>query len=155
MSENNSSSFQGSTAKNKTRSIGFLLLNNFTMIALASAVEPLRMANQLSGQELYNWHTLTEDGEAVMASDGIRITPDSSMTESPELDTLIVVGGVNITRSFTRRQVSWLQAMARKHILIGGVCTGPYLLAEAGLLNGYDCSARPGHCSHDATVLFS
>lgn len=136
------SSGQASAVKNKSRNIGFLLLDNFTMIALASAVEPLRMANQLSGRELYNWHTLSEDGAQVMASDGIRITPDSSIADAPPLDTVIVVGGVNITRSFSRRQVSWLQSMARKHILIGGVCTGPYMLAEAGLLDGYDCSAH-------------
>lgn len=35
------------------QSIGFLLLDNFTLISLASAIEPLRMANQLSGRELY------------------------------------------------------------------------------------------------------
>ena len=39
------------------QSIGFLLLDNFTLISLASAVEPLRMANQLSGRELYRWTT--------------------------------------------------------------------------------------------------
>ncbi|TPG23707.1 GlxA family transcriptional regulator, partial [Mycobacterium hodleri] len=41
------------------QSIGFLLLDNFTLISLASAVEPLRMANQLSGRELYRWTTLS------------------------------------------------------------------------------------------------
>ena len=49
--------------KEQTR-VGFLLLDNFTMIALASAVEPLRMANQLSGEELYSWHMISENGEA-------------------------------------------------------------------------------------------
>lgn len=141
MSETNASS-RDSINNNKTHTVGFLLVNNFTMMALATAVEPLRMANQLSGRELYDWHTISEDGGVVMASDGIHITPDCSMADSSALDVLIVVGGVNITRSYSRRQVSWLQAMARKQILIGGVCTGPYLLAEAGLLDGYHCSAH-------------
>ncbi|SHF79437.1 GlxA family transcriptional regulator [Vibrio gazogenes] len=122
--------------------IGFLLLNNFTMIALASAVEPLRMANQLSGKELYDWYTITENGESVAASDGITVTPDTSINTVPKLDTLIVVGGVNITRSYTRRQVSWVQSLARKHVNLGGVCTGPYLLADAGVMDGYECSAH-------------
>ena len=41
----------GNPTQNRTapQSIGFLLLDNFTLISLASAVEPLRMANQLSG----------------------------------------------------------------------------------------------------------
>lgn len=122
--------------------IGFLLLDNFTMLALASAVDPLRMANQLTGKELYDWYTITENGQMVTASDGINVTPDCSMVDAPVLDTLIVVGGVNITRSFTSKQVSWLQSLARKHVRLGGVCTGPYLLAEAGLLDGYQCSVH-------------
>ncbi|XAW88231.1 GlxA family transcriptional regulator [Vibrio sp. CDRSL-10 TSBA] len=129
-------------AQKEVGRIGFLLLNNFTMLALASAVEPLRMANQLSGKELYDWYTITEDGEPVSASDGIKITPDASMSSVPKLDTLIVVGGVNITRSFTRRQVNWVQSLARKQLRLGGLCTGPYLLAEAGVLDGYECAAH-------------
>ncbi|MFB4356523.1 GlxA family transcriptional regulator [Pantoea sp. BS_4] len=131
-----------SSTENKTRSVGFLLVNNFTMIALATAVEPLRMANQLSGKELYSWYTVSEEGAPVVASDGIAITPDHSMANVPALDVMIVVGGVNITRSYSSRQIGWLQSLARRKILIGGICTGPYLLAEAGLLDGYHCSAH-------------
>lgn len=134
--------FRETSAKKKTQKVGFLLLDNFTMIALASAVEPLRMANQLSGRELYSWCTITEEGEPVSASDGIRITPDFSMNDATDLDTLFVVGGVNITRSYTRKQLSWLKSQGRKHVHLGGLCTGAYVLAEAGLLDGYDCSAH-------------
>ena len=133
---------QGSEHRLKKQNIGFLLLDNFTMIALASAVDPLRMANQLSGKELYNWFTVSETGEVVTASDGIRVTPDYSISDVGQLDTLIVVGGVNITRSYSRTQIQWLKSLARKQIHIGGVCTGPYLLAEAGLLDGYEFSAH-------------
>lgn len=133
--------FDGSSNKEVNR-IGFLLLDNFTMLAFSSAVEPMRMANQLTGKELYDWYVISEDGDYVEASDGITIKPDCSMADAPQLDTLIVVGGVNITRSFTRKQVTWLQSLARKHVGLGGVCTGAYVLAEAGLLDGYQCSVH-------------
>ncbi|WP_319534336.1 GlxA family transcriptional regulator [uncultured Vibrio sp.] len=133
--------FDGSSNKEVNR-IGFLLLDNFTMLAFSSAVEPMRMANQLTGKELYDWYVISEDGDNVEASDGITIQPDCSMADAPQLDTLIVVGGVNITRSFTRKQVTWLQSLARKHVGLGGVCTGAYVLAEAGLLDGYQCSVH-------------
>jgi transcriptional regulator GlxA family with amidase domain len=81
------------TQNRAPQSIGFLLLDNFTLISLASAVEPLRMANQLSGRELYRWHTLTVDGGQVWASDGLQITPDASMHKAPPMDTVIVCGG--------------------------------------------------------------
>lgn len=127
----------------KVTRVGFLLLDNFTMIALASAVEPLRMANQLSGSELYSWHMVTETGAQVSASDGLSFTPDFSFQNVIDLDIVIVAGGVDITRSFTPKQVSWLQLMGRRrNAIMGGICTGGYVLAHAGLLDGYDCSAH-------------
>jgi transcriptional regulator GlxA family with amidase domain len=59
--------------------VGFLLIENFTLIALATAVEPLRVANQLAGTELYSWKLLTVAGEPARASDGITLVPDGSM----------------------------------------------------------------------------
>lgn len=61
----------------------FLLLDNFTMLAFSSAVEPMRMANQLTGKELYDWYVISEDGDYVEASDGITIKPDCSMADAP------------------------------------------------------------------------
>ena len=53
-------------------SLVFLLLDQFTLISLSCAVEPLRMANQLAGEELYRWQTLSLDGQPVWASDACR-----------------------------------------------------------------------------------
>lgn len=122
--------------------VGFLLINNFTMVALASAIDPLRMANQLTGRELYTWRLMSADGGIVKASDGIAIAPDGSITDQNHFDIVIVVGGVDITRSYTPAQVSWLQSQANKKVLMGAVCTGAYVLAAAGLLDGYNCSAH-------------
>ncbi|WP_203140953.1 choline metabolism transcriptional regulator GbdR [Marinobacter mangrovi] len=122
--------------------VGFLLLNNFTLVALASAIEPLRMANQLTSTELYTWQLLSQDGEPVKASDGISISPDGSIDDRKVFDIVIVVGGVDITRSFGSKEVHWLQVQAQKKVLLGAVCTGAYALASGGLLDGYNCSAH-------------
>ncbi len=124
------------------QSIGFLLLDNFTLISLASAVEPLRMANQLSGKELYRWHTLTQNGEPVCASDGLQITPDASLESAPALDLLMVCGGIDIQHSVTREHLHWLQVQARHGRQMGAVCTGSWALAKAGALDGYECSVH-------------
>ncbi|MCE6976911.1 GlxA family transcriptional regulator [Pseudomonas frederiksbergensis] len=124
------------------QTIGFLLLDQFTLISLASAVEPLRMANQLTGQELYRWHTFSLGGEQVWASDGMPITPDASINNAPMLDTVIVCGGIGIQSAVTREHITWLRAHARRSKRIGGVCTGSWALAQAGLLDGFDCSVH-------------
>lgn len=122
--------------------VGFLLIENFTLIALATAVEPLRMANQLAGTELYSWKLLTDGGGFARASDGITMVPDASIQEEHNFDLVIVVAGIDVTRSYSRKEVNWLKQMARRHVLLGAVCTGPYVLASAGLLDGHACSAH-------------
>ncbi len=122
--------------------ISFLLLVNYTMISLATAVEPLRMANQLSGRELYRWKLITEDGEPVAASDGILTIADASIQNAEKMDILIVVGGWDIVSSYTQRQIKWLKELDREGVRLGGVCTGAYVLAEAHLLDGYECSVH-------------
>mgnify|MGYP005989697059 CR=1 FL=1 len=128
-------------AKGKTK-VGFLLLDHFTMIALASSIEPLRMANQLSAEELYSWSLISENGQSVTASDGLSLTPDYSIQDNTDFDLIIVAGGVDITRGFSAKQVSWLIKQSRKGVQLGGICTGAYVLAYAGLLDGYQCSVH-------------
>ena len=120
----------------------FVLLDQFTLISLASAVEPLRMANQLSGQELYSWHTASADGSPVWASDGLPITPDCSIGSAPSVDMVFVCGGTSIQSTVTTELVKWLRIQARYSKRLGSICTGSWVLARAGLLDGYECSVH-------------
>ena len=81
------------------QTIGFLLLDQFTLISLSCAVEPLRMANQLAGEELYRWQTISLDGQPVWASDGVSVTPDACAQDQRGFDAVIVCGGVGIQQA--------------------------------------------------------
>lgn len=124
----------------QTQRVGFLLVDNFTMISLASAIEPLRMANQLSGQPLYEWIMLTETGAPVRASDQILVTPDHSIQDCGQLDMMILCGGVGVVNARSRALRIWVQQLAKRRVKLGAVCTGSYLLADAGVLTGYRCT---------------
>jgi len=119
---------------------GFLLVPGYSMLAFTSAVEPLRMANRLSGRELYQWRVFTVDGQAVAASNGMLVTPDASIAESGALHALLVCGGVHVDRICDRTLLFWLRKLARRKLALGALCTGSYLLARADLLNGYRCT---------------
>ncbi len=134
---------RGASARSQApQVIGFLLLDDFTLISLASAIEPLRMANQLSGRELYRWLTLSHDGRPVSASDGLRVTPDGGCAGLHALDMVIVCGGLDIQRHLGAPQAQWLQQQARLGRRLGAVCTGSWALARAGLLDGHACSVH-------------
>jgi transcriptional regulator GlxA family with amidase domain len=123
-------------------SIGFLLLKNYTLVSLATAVEPLRMANLLAATRFYSWMMITQDGNPVAASDGILIIPDWAIDSAPKMDLLIVVGGEDVANSFTPEQLRWLRKLDKEGVRLGGVCTGAYVLAEAKLLDGCECSVH-------------
>jgi len=134
------SKFNSNQSSVKCSHVGFLLQPNFTMLALSSAIEPMRMANQLSGEPLYCWTILSENGESIAASDGLKVEVDSAIKNHVEFDMVLVCGGVDIKGTVTRKTLSWLTHLSRCNIVLGGICTGSYLLAKAGLLNGYQCT---------------
>jgi AraC family transcriptional regulator, glycine betaine-responsive activator len=124
----------------KTFHFAFLLVPNYSMIAVSSAIEPLRMANQISNKKLYEWSVVTLDGNPVMASNDLAIQPDNSLENLSKLDALFVCSGRNVSETFTKPLKSALCKLSNKHIILGSLCTGAYLLARSGLLNGYRCT---------------
>jgi transcriptional regulator GlxA family with amidase domain len=133
---------EGSSAEAGPITIGFLLLRDYTLMSLAAAVEPLRMANQLSGRALYEWALITEDGKPVCASDGILNLPDAAMASASRMNALIVVGGVDISHNYTEQQMEWLRKLDAEGVQLGGICTGAFILAEARLMEGHECSVH-------------
>lgn len=122
--------------------VGFLLIDRFTLVALATAIEPLRVANSVSGETLYEWRTIAVDAEPVASSDGVEVVPDATVADDDRYDVVIVVAGTMVTESFSSRETDWLRRQARRDTTLGAVCTGAYVLGQAGLLDGYDCSAH-------------
>jgi len=119
---------------------GFLLCPDFTLIALSSAIEPLRMANRISGRNLYEYSLFGFDGGEVRSSSGINLTPVSKLSGREQLDALFLCAGTTLDSAWDQIVVSQLKPLIRRKIIIGGICTGSYLLARTGLLNGYRCT---------------
>ena len=125
----------------KTEHFGFLQVPNYSMIAFSSAIEPLRMANRNAGRELYRWSVYTIDGLPEKASNGLEITPNDSIEHANDIDALFVCGGADIGEAWSRQLQFALRRIAkRSNVRLGALCTGSYLLARAGLLDGYKCT---------------
>ena len=115
----------------------FLTLPRYSMIALTNAVEPLRMANIVTGQPVYDWSIVSIDGAAATASNGLTLSPTRSLDELGAVDILFVCGGVQVQEVVTAAMLTSLRRLAKQHVALGALCTGGYALAKAGLLDRY------------------
>ncbi|WP_137700476.1 GlxA family transcriptional regulator [Marimonas lutisalis] len=120
----------------KPRRFIFVLMDQFTLLSFASALEALRIANRMSDRTLYEWRLAGEGGETVSCSAGTTFTMDMDLEEVGRDDTILLCGGINIQKATTKKLLSWLRREARKGPIIGGLCTAAYTLAKAGLLDG-------------------
>ena len=120
--------------------VGFLLMPEYTLSTFSNAVGILRMANRLSDRELYRWTLYSIDGEPVVSSAGLTIQVADSLPAAVDLSLLIVCGGYQIKAHSTKPVIDCLRRLAKRKIPLGAICTGSYVLAAAGLLEGYQCT---------------
>ncbi|MBR1159118.1 GlxA family transcriptional regulator [Bradyrhizobium elkanii] len=114
-------------------------------MSYASAIEPLRAANVLTGRVLYRWRHISIQGQEVVASNGVRIQADATIADIGRMDTIIVCAGGNPQRFRHPGTMAFLRKVARHGVRLGGVSAGPFLLARAGVLEGYRCTLHWEH----------
>ena len=124
------------TAPVKQKRFVFLLLDNFTLLCFACAVEALRIANRMADKPLYGWVVAGEDGVSVTASAGIEFKVDMGLDEVARDDIVMVCGGVDVQSASTKKILNWVRREARRGVTMAGLCTAGYTLAKAGLLDG-------------------
>lgn len=127
------------------REIGILLIPDFALISYACATEPFRAANQLSGKDLFRWRHISPDGGPVRASNGVSIVPDHKVGERLPLDLLIICAGGNPTLFDDEATFAWLRQVGRTGAQVAGISGGPFIMARAGLLDGYRCTIHWEH----------
>jgi transcriptional regulator GlxA family with amidase domain len=115
----------------------FLTLPRYSMIALSSAVEALRMANMVAGETVYDWSIVSMDGQPTPASNGLQLAPTIAMEQVGTVDILFVCGGIDVRNAVTPKILSALRRLAERRVPLGALCTGGYALAKAGLLEKY------------------
>ena len=120
----------------KPRRFVFVLLDQFTMLCFAAAIESLRIANRTAGRKLYDWTIIGEGGETATCSNGCTFRLDSDLIELDRDDTVMLCGGIDIGDATTRKVLNWLRREARRGTTVAGLCTAGYTMAKAGLLTG-------------------
>nr|WP_170615020.1 GlxA family transcriptional regulator [uncultured Ruegeria sp.] len=114
----------------------FVLLDKFSLLSFASALDSLRIANRMAGRQLYTWSLVGEGGDTVSCSAGTTFKLDADLIELRRDEVVLICGGVDVQTATTKKVLNWLRREARRGLKVGGLCTAAYTMAKAGLLDG-------------------
>ena len=125
-------------------SVGFILMNRFTLISVAGLVESLRFAADesfSSRQILCRWEWMTWDNQPVTASCGLAVTPTAPLDLEKKWDYIVLAGGL---LEETRNPPGWIldavRDIRRRKIPLITLCSGAFIAGNAGLLDGKRCA---------------
>ena len=130
------------------RTVVVVVFDRLQLLDLAGPVEVFSNANDLAGGEAYRVLLASPDGGRVRTTSGVEVGADLALADAPaSFDTLVVVGGRG-TRPLIGDGafLAELRSLAGRARRITSVCSGSFLLAAAGLLDGYQATTHWGSC---------
>ncbi len=126
--------------KKSSTMMSFLLIDQFAAMSLISAIESLRMANYVTGEELYRWQIVSYNGNKITASNGMVFEPAIELNGALETDYFFVVASLNFDPPYRSKLNSVLSQLSRRGIKMGAISLGSWILARAGLLEKAKCT---------------
>ena len=120
-----------------TKRIGVYIYENMTMLDVFG---PMQFLAFVPDVELV---TIAVSENPITTDAGIRVTPNYSVANAPDIDILLVGGAGDPSRELADPEVmSWFRKAGERAEYVTSVCTGALFLAEAGLLDGYQATTH-------------
>lgn len=121
-----------------TMQVGIYIFDNVEVLDFAGPYEDFTCASRVNRGEtpLFNVFTVGESLTPVHARAGLKIDPDFSLADHPDIDCLIIPGGVINAELDKQNVIEWICQQSSKAKITASVCTGAFLLAAAGILEG-------------------
>jgi transcriptional regulator GlxA family with amidase domain len=115
--------------------VGIYIYDHAEVLDFSGPFETFSTASRIcTSGEPFSVFMVSETGEAVSARGGYSVNPSYGFHNHPQIDVLIVVGGVHTEEMTKSKVIDWIAKEAKKAKLVASVCTGAFLLAEANIL---------------------
>src|SRR5262245_5248101 len=125
-----------------TRNIGIYIYDDVEVLDLGGPFEVFSTASRMKARlspdtaKPFEVFTVADAARSVRARAGLMIVPSSDITNHPKIDLLLIPGGVHNSELERDNIISWIAQTAATAEITASVCTGAFLLAKAGLLDG-------------------
>ena len=116
--------------------VTLLVFSGSSIMCVASAVDPLRAANRITGETLFDYRLVSMTGDAPVTTCGLPVAVSGRFDPAEAADMLVVIAGFGTQNYATSALLSGLRRAARTARAVGGVEAGTWLVARAGLLEG-------------------
>ncbi len=128
------------------RTVAVLLFDKVNALDVAGPLEAFAVASEDDAAPRYRTVAWSVDGPVVRSESGLKLASDGPAPEAPDADLLLVPGGAGVRDSKTlAASAHWLRAHHACFPRIAAICTGAYVLAEAGLLDGRRAATHWAH----------
>ena len=130
------------------RTIVFVLYPDFQMLDVCGPLETFDMGARLAGRDSYQLRLVSTGGGAVRSSSGVSLlTEPMAALRRKSIDTLIVPGGHGVLDAADdQRIVRWVRRHTPRARRAGSVCSGAFVIAAAGLLQGKRAATHWSRC---------
>jgi transcriptional regulator GlxA family with amidase domain len=125
------------------KNTAILIFDDVEVLDFTGPYEVFNAANEVSGEKLFNVFTIANKTELITARNGLKIIPDFSLINSPPPDILIIPGGSGRRIEMNNELLlNWIKEKYNKLEFLLSVCTGVFIIANTGLLNGLKASTH-------------
>ncbi|WP_430463109.1 GlxA family transcriptional regulator [Tabrizicola sp.] len=129
-------------ASQQPLTLALLVLPQASILEVASTLDPMRAANRHLGTDSYRWRVVSPNGRAVPLTCGIELPSNGPLAAAEGADALVVIAGYQQWLGATPALIRELSRMAPRFAAVGGIDAGAWVLARAGLLNGYKATVH-------------
>ncbi|MBX7107733.1 MAG: DJ-1/PfpI family protein [Chitinophagales bacterium] len=120
----------------KALKVAIFIYNDAEVLDFAGPFEVFNLANTVAGKQLFDVFLVAETDQMVFAKNNFRVVPDYDFAEMPEPDILVIPGGIGRKMQMHEIPVlNWVKHEASRASYVLSVCTGAFILGNAGLLN--------------------
>jgi transcriptional regulator GlxA family with amidase domain len=138
---------------NSPRTVGILIFDDVEVLDFCGPFEVFSVARnpEQAGDEdaLFHAVIIAEQDKLINCRGGLLVQPHYTIANHPELDIVVVPGGKGTRRErYNKHLLDWITVQDPKVELLTSVCTGAFLLAEAGKLNGLEATTHWASVDH-------